>query len=138
LSFRYLRHLHSFPTRRSSDLDVTRIQSDQFAQMYGRKVTVTEARHDSGFFQLARFLGISDLLDTLAPGSGADDNQKVATFVINLIVLRHEAERLGIEPADSEIVDAVRNFPALQGPSGFDAAKYDQVERGILPSLGFT
>src|SRR5205823_10186537 len=83
LSFRYLRHLHSFPTRRSSDLDVTRIQSDQFAQMYGRKVTVTEARHDSGFFQLARFLGISDLLDTLAPGSGADDNQKVATFVIN-------------------------------------------------------
>ena len=118
--------------------DVTRIQSDQFAQMYGRKVTVTEARHDSGFFQLARFLGISDLLDTLAPGSGADDNQKVATFVINLIVLRHEAERLGIEPADSEIVDAVRNFPALQGSSGFDAAKYDQVERSILPSLGFT
>src|SRR5439155_1461844 len=27
---------------------------------------------------------------------------------------------------------------AFHGASGFDAAKYDQVERTILPSLGFT
>src|SRR5205085_7267325 len=71
-------------------------------------------------------------------GTGADDNQKIATFVINLIVLRHEAERLGIEPADSDIVEAVKKFPEFQGASGFDAAKYDGVERVILPSLGFT
>src|SRR5204863_4389003 len=109
--------------------DTSQIRNDEFAKMYGRKITMTEARHDSGFFQLARFLGISDLLDSLSPGTGSDDNQKIVTFVINLIVLRQEAERLGIEPADSEIVDAVRNFPALQGSAGFDAAKYDQVER---------
>src|SRR6202030_4849178 len=59
-------------------------------------------------------------------------------FIINLTILRHEAERLGIEPADSEIVETVRNFPELQGASGLDAAKYDQVERNVLPSLGFT
>src|SRR4029077_14505812 len=70
-------------------------------------------------------------------GSGNDD-QKVGTFIINLTVLRHEADRLGIEPAESEIVDAVKKFPALQGQSGFDPAKYDQVERSVLPSLGFT
>jgi parvulin-like peptidyl-prolyl isomerase len=45
---------------------------------------------------------------------------------------------LGIEPAESEIVEAVKNFPAFHGVSGFDPAKYDDVERGILPSLGFT
>ena len=117
--------------------DTSQIRSDEFVKMYGRKVTMIEARHDGGFFQLARFLGVTDLVEGLAPGTG-DDNQKTVTFVVNLIVLRHEAERLGIEPADSEVVDAVRNFPELQGASGFDAAKYDHVERNVLPSLGFT
>src|SRR5438309_9127453 len=105
--------------------------------MYGRKVTVTEAQRDARLLQLADFLGISDLREDLAPGNGTD-NQKAAEFVINLIVLRHEVERLGIEPAESDIVDAVRNFPAFHGASGFDSAKYDQVERATLPSLGFT
>jgi peptidyl-prolyl cis-trans isomerase D len=117
--------------------DTSQIRSDEFAKMYGRKVTVTEARRDARLFQLSRLLGMSDLGDGLAPGSGNDD-QKAVTFIINLIVLRHEAERLGIEPAESEIVEAVKNFPAFHGASGFDPAKYDDVERGILPSLGFT
>src|SRR6266480_2914936 len=93
--------------------DPSLIRSDAFAQMYARKVTVTEAQRDARLLQLAE-------------------------FVVNLIVLRHEVERLGIEPAESDIVDAVRNFPAFHGASGFDSAKYDQVERTILPSLGFT
>ncbi|HXP35068.1 MAG TPA: peptidyl-prolyl cis-trans isomerase [Chthoniobacterales bacterium] len=116
--------------------DTSLIRSDNFVQMYGRKVTMTEAHRDARLFQLSQLLGMSDLRDGLAPGSGTDD-QKAATFIINLIVLRHESERLGIEPAESEIVEAVKNFPALQGASGFDAAKYDQVERTILPSFGF-
>ena len=117
--------------------DTSLIRSDEFAKMYGRKVTMTEARRDARLFQLSRLLGMSDLGDALAPGSGADD-QKAVTFIINLIVLRHEAERLGIQPAESEIVEAVKNFPGVQGASGFDPAKYDDVERSILPSLGFT
>ena len=117
--------------------DPSLIRADAFAQMYGRKVTVTEAQRDARLLQLADFLGISDLRENLAPGNGTD-NEKAAEFVVNLIVLRHEVERLGIEPAESDIVDAVRNFPAFHPASGFDTAKYDQVERTILPSLGFT
>ncbi len=117
--------------------DTSLIRSDQFAKIYGRKVTMTEARRDARLFQLSRLLGMSDLGDGLAPGAGTDD-QKAVTFIINLIVLRHEAERLGIQPSDAEIVEAVKKFPAFQGASGFDGAKYDQVDRTILPSLGFT
>src|SRR5216684_3977333 len=98
---------------------------------------MTEARRDARLFQLSRLLGMSDLGDGLAPGAGSDD-QKAVTFIINLIVLRHEAERLGIQPSDAEIIEAVKKFPAFQGASGFDGAKYDQVDRTILPSLGFT
>jgi peptidyl-prolyl cis-trans isomerase D len=117
--------------------DTSQIRSDTFAQIYGRKVTMTEAGHYARMFGLSRYLGLSDLNEGLAPGAGNED-QKTATFVINLIVLRHEAERLGIQPSDSEIVEAVKNFPGLRGASGFDTAKYDQVEQSVLPSLGFT
>ncbi|MEY2555076.1 MAG: hypothetical protein QOF93_220, partial [Verrucomicrobiota bacterium] len=86
--------------------DTSQIRSDNFVQMYGRKVTMTEAHRYARLFQLSQLLGMSDLREGLAPGSGTDD-QKAATFIINLILLRHEAERLGIEPSDSEIVDAV-------------------------------
>src|SRR5256714_8469416 len=117
--------------------DTSQIRNDEFIKIYGRKVTMTEAHRDARLYELSRLLGVSDLSDGLAPGSGNDD-QKVVTFIINLMVLRHEAERLGIQPSDAEIVETVKNFPGFQGPSGFDSAKYDQVERTILPSLGFT
>jgi SurA N-terminal domain/PPIC-type PPIASE domain len=116
--------------------DTSLIRSDEFVKMYGRKVTMSEARWDARLFQLSRLLGMTEL-HGLAPGQGNDD-QKAVPFIINLIVLRHEADRLGISPSRDEIVNAVRNFPAFQGPNGFDAAKYDQVEQNVLPSLGFT
>jgi hypothetical protein len=117
--------------------DTSLIRSDAFVQMYGRKITMTEARHDERFLELANFLGMSDLVDGLAPGAG-NTNQKAEEFIINLIVLRHEAERLGLQPSEAEIVETIRNAPGLQGQSAFDPAKYDQVERNILPMLGFT
>jgi peptidyl-prolyl cis-trans isomerase D len=116
--------------------DPSLIRADTFAVMYGHKITIIEARRDAHLYQLARLLGMSDFTEGLAPGQGSDD-QKIGAFIVNLNVLRHEADRLGIEPAESEIIDAVRKFPGLQGGSGFDSAKYDQVERELLPSLGF-
>jgi peptidyl-prolyl cis-trans isomerase D len=117
--------------------DVGAIRQDEFIRMYGRKISIIEAQRDARLFGLAQSLGLSGLTEALAPSSGNDD-QKVGSFIINLTVLRHEADRLGIEPGEAEIVDAIKNFPALQGPAGFDGAKYDRVEREILPSLGFT
>jgi peptidyl-prolyl cis-trans isomerase D len=117
--------------------DTSLIRGDTFAQIYGRKLSVLEAQRDARLFNLAQLLGISDLIDGLAPGGG-NEEQKLGPFVINLTVLRHEADRLGIEPSESEIIDAVKNFPFFHGASGFDPAKYDQVEKNALPSLGFT
>jgi len=117
--------------------DTSRIHSDEVAKIYGRSFTRTDAQRFGHYYQLTTFLGLTDLLDGLAPGP-ATDNRKGDTFVVNLIVLRHEAERLGISPSQAEIVNAIRNFPGLQGTNGFDPAKYDQVEQNVLPSLGFT
>jgi peptidyl-prolyl cis-trans isomerase D len=117
--------------------DVSAIRQDEFARMYGRKISSIEAQRDVKLFQLADFLKVSDLTDALAPGTG-EFNQRAPAFIINLTVLRHEAERLGIEPTESEVVDAVKKFPGFQGQAGFDPAKYDIVARTALPSLGFS
>jgi peptidyl-prolyl cis-trans isomerase D len=117
--------------------DTSLIRSDTFAQIYGRKITRVEAQRDANLYQLATLLQVSDLTEVLAPGKG-EFNQKAAEFIINLTILRHEAERLGIEPTEADILDAIRNFAGLRGASGYDPAKYDQVERTVLPSLGFT
>jgi peptidyl-prolyl cis-trans isomerase D len=117
--------------------DTSQIHNDEVAKIYGRSFTRTDAQRYGRYYQLVTFLGISDLLDGLAPGP-ATDNRKGDTFVVNLLVLQHEAEQLGIQPSGSEIVEAVKNFPGFRSDSRFDAAKYDQVEQNILPSLGFT
>src|SRR5438552_9071150 len=68
--------------------DTSLIRSDQFAKIYGRKVTMTEAHRDARLFQLSRPLGMSDLGDGLAPGPGTDD-QKAVAFRIILVFLRY-------------------------------------------------
>src|SRR6202030_4053893 len=60
--------------------DTSLIRSDEFAQIYGQKISLIQARRDAGLFQLAEFLGMSDLTNALAPGQAAD-NQRMAGFV---------------------------------------------------------
>ena len=119
--------------------DTSLIRPDEFAQMYGHKISLIEARREARLFALAQMLGISDLTDTLAPSSAAGaEDQRTGAFIVNLNVLRHEADRLGLEPSESEVVEAVRNFQGFHSETGFDSAKYDKVEREVLPSFGFT
>ena len=112
------------------------IRDDTVTQLYGRKIGRVEAQRDANLMQLADGLGATDLTEGLAPAK-AEFSQRAYAFITNLTILRHEADRLGVEPSDSEIVGAVRKFPAFQGASGFDPEKYDQVAKN-LPSLGFT
>src|SRR4051812_35587897 len=94
--------------------DTSLIRADTFAMMYGHKISIIEARRDARLYQLAQFLRMPDLTEGLAPAQASDD-QKIGAFVVNLNVLRHEADRLGIDPAESEILDAIKKLPALQG-----------------------
>jgi len=116
--------------------DTNLIRSDEFAKVYGRKVSLIEKGRDARLMELAQRLGLSDFLEELLRGAQSRE-QAVSLFTINLIILRHEAEALGLEPSESEILDAVRKFPAFQGQSGFDATKYDAFTQTVLPALGF-
>jgi peptidyl-prolyl cis-trans isomerase D len=115
--------------------DYGAIRSDQFARIYDRNVSMIEAQQTVRLFNLAQALGMSDFVQSLTVGAGQNQNQVYAQFILNLLVLRHEANRLGIRPGASEIADRVRDLPAFRGDAGFDIKKFtDFVENGLSPN----
>src|SRR3954452_12990074 len=73
--------------------DYSAIRSDDFARVYDRKVSMVEARKHARLFDLARSLGLPDLQQNLTMGA-KDQNELYVEFILNLMILRHETERL--------------------------------------------
>src|SRR5215468_4468176 len=71
--------------------DYGAIRADQFARIYDRNVSRLEAEQLNRQLRLSQGLGMSDFLETLIMGARTQDD-----VIVNLLVLRHEAERLGI------------------------------------------
>jgi hypothetical protein len=114
--------------------DYGAMRSDRFAHIYDRNVSTLEAQQIARLLSLAQALGMSDFVQTLTAGAGLNQNQVAVQFIINLLVLRHEADRLGLRPSAPEIADVVRKLPAFQSESGFDMNKFsDFVQHGLGP-----
>jgi peptidyl-prolyl cis-trans isomerase D len=119
--------------------DPSAIHKDEFVRMYGRSITQVEAGRYARLYGLAHALGMSEFLQGLSGRADRDpEGRAVVEFIINLQILRHEAERLGIEPASSEIVERVRNLEAFRGPAGFDMNKYSEFVQNVLSPNGQT
>jgi hypothetical protein len=116
--------------------DYGAIGRDQFARIYDRNVSVLEAQQSARLLNLAQILGMSDFVGTMTAGAGMDQNQGAVQFIVNLLVLRHESERLGVRPSTTEIADAVRKLPAFHGDSGFDINKFNELVQNGLAPLG--
>jgi peptidyl-prolyl cis-trans isomerase D len=114
--------------------DYGAIGRDQFARIYDRNVSMLEAQQSARLLNLAQTLGMSNFVGTMTAGAGMDQNQGAVQFIVNLLVLRHEAERLGLRPSASEVAEVVRKLPAFHGDSGFDINKFnDLVQNGLAP-----
>src|SRR6202162_1069010 len=103
-------------------------------QIYGRKLTQLEIDRNARLGGLAQTVGLSDFWGTLS--GSQPGNAGYGTFAINLIVLRHEADRLGLRPDAAEIADVVRKLPAFQSESGFDMNKFSDFVRTGLGPMG--
>jgi hypothetical protein len=117
--------------------DLAGIRSDQykFADLYNRTVTVVEARRIARLFRLAQAVGLNDMQQSLAAGA-KDDNEAIPSFILNLLILRHEADRLGIRSTQSEVVDAIHNLQPFRSETGFDLKKYDNFVQSVLSPNG--
>src|SRR5204862_1022995 len=116
--------------------DYGAIGRDQFAHIYDRNVSILEAQQMARLLSLAQTLGMSDFVGTMTAGAGMNQNQAAVQFIISLLVVRHEAERLGLRPSTSEVADAVRKLPAFQSESGFDINKFNDLVQNALAPLG--
>jgi len=114
--------------------DYGAMKQGDLGQIYGRQLSQLEIDANARLGGLAQALGMSDFWETLSlrqPGNGG-----YGTFAVDLIILRHEAERLGLRPSGAEIADVVRKLPAFQGESGFDITKFTDFVRNGLGPMG--
>jgi SurA-like protein/parvulin-like peptidyl-prolyl cis-trans isomerase-like protein len=116
--------------------DYGAMRSDRFARIYDRNVSMLEAQQMVRLLTLAQALGMSDFVQTLTAGAGMNPDQTAVQFIVNLLVLRHEAAQLGIRPGYSEIAEVVRTLPAFQGDSGFDMKKFSDFAQNALAPMG--
>ncbi len=115
--------------------DLGQIHSDSFARIYDRNISIVEARKYARLLDLARALGMSDLPQDLTVGA-KEENEAYPEFVLNLMILRHEADRLGIQPTQAQVVETVHDLPAFRSASGFDLKKYDEFIQNALSPRG--
>jgi peptidyl-prolyl cis-trans isomerase D len=119
--------------------DLSMKGNDRFARIYDRNISLIEARRDAHLLGLAQALGMSDFCDSLAGvANGQNQNEITAQFILNLIILRHEAARLGIRPTTTEVADYVRNLHVFRGAAGFDINKYTEFSQNLLAPNGLT
>lgn len=118
-----------------TDLSATR--RDDLGRIYNRTVTRVEFQRNARLFNLARNLGMFTLLQDLTSGASTEETA-YAEFTWNRLILRHEAERLGIQATQSEVVDLVKTLQPFHGEAGFDINKYNEFAQSALPSLGFS
>src|SRR5262245_12146869 len=117
-----------------------------FAQMgnasvgtaYGRPVSQLDLQRNMRLFDLALQLGMQELAGYLTLGSQRGEKEQYNSFAWNLMILRHEANKLGIAPSTAEIASEVKNLPAFNGEKGFDLERYNQIVDRILSPRGFT
>lgn len=120
-----------------SKTDIGATRADHLGTIYGRTVTRVEFQRNARLFNLARDLGMMTLLQDLTSGA-TSETAAYSEFTWNRLILRHEAERLGIHPTSEEVVDFVRTLRTFRNDTGFDMNKYTEFTQTALPSLGFT
>ncbi len=117
--------------------DFSSISKETAGTFYDHTVSQVEFQHYARLLRLASQLGMRDLVQNLTLGAQTE-TEAFDNFAWNLMVLRHEVDRLGIEPTTEEIANEVKSLPAFKGENGFDLAAYGNFVDHVLGSMGFT
>lgn len=111
--------------------------TDRAGRVYDRDITKVEFQRNARLLRLSSQLGMSSFIQDLTTGA-MSENDLYEQFIFNRMVLRHEADRLGIRPSPAEVTNAVKGFRVFQGASGFDFNKYTEFSQRELGPMGFT
>lgn len=111
--------------------------SNDVLSIDGRVVQRAEIDHEARGFGLALALGLTDFVKDLG-GLGADEQTSMSDFIINLLVVRHEAPALGISATDEQVATVIKGLAPFQTDGTFDPSKYSAFLQEQLAPKGFT
>jgi hypothetical protein len=127
--------------------DPRALRSNTAGKLYGHVISDVEIERGARLFQLARNLGMSEFLTELlgqwhpqrAKTQSEAEREAAQEFAIDLMVLRHEAETLGIRPTTTDIASVVTKIRAFRDDAGsFDLKRYNDIVQNALGPLGFS
>lgn len=112
-----------------------RLGSDRVATIYDRTVQPAEYSSIGRQFEICRMLGMFDLIIPLAQNarSMADVTDN---YIWNTLVLRHEALRLGIQPTEAQVAEAIQKLQVFQTNGQYDHSRYMQAVQMVLAPRG--
>ncbi len=119
----------------TSQLD--NLSSMKNPSIYGESLSPGALDRQVKNYRLTMMLGQLDLLAKLG-GTGEDRESSLSDFVWNLLILRHQARELGVEPTDQQVAARIKEIPVFQTSGQFDPIKYQAFVRDNLAPLGFT
>lgn len=105
--------------------------------IYGKVIQQAEIDREARGYMLALGLGLTDFVRDLG-GMGADEQTSFSDFILNLLIVRHEAPLLGVQPSDDEVAGVIRGLAPFQTDGVFDPAKYAAFLQEQLAPKGFT
>ncbi len=114
-----------------------RSRADRVGTLYNRPVGMAEYSRESRKFEICRALGLYELWTTLIGRQARTESEAVESFVWNSLVLRHQANALGLSCTDEEVIAAVQKLPSFQTNGAYDSTKYNNLVQNIA-SRGFT
>jgi peptidyl-prolyl cis-trans isomerase D len=119
---------------------------DAVARIYGHNVTQLEVQKEGYRFAVCTEMQLTEMLFLLAgreaafaamfgqaPTEAAADN-----YIWNTLVLRHEADELGIIATDAEKLEAIKKVPRFQTNGAFNPIAYQEFVRNRLPHRGLS
>src|SRR6476661_4743220 len=123
------------------------LRSNTAVKLYGRDVSTIEIERGARLLRLAGNLGMNEFINELlaqwrpqrAKTQSEAQREAEEEFAIDLMILQHEAEALGIRPTTAEIAAVVTKMRAFRGDAGsFDIKRYNDIVQNALGPLGFS
>ncbi|MEO7931825.1 MAG: peptidyl-prolyl cis-trans isomerase [Chthoniobacterales bacterium] len=115
--------------------DLDKLGRSAMGSIYGRTVSGSEFARSEKQFEIARGLGLYDLLQVLVTGGSRDQAED---YVWSTLVLRKKAEVLQVEPTTEAVAQKIQQLPPFQTNGQFDFEKYQGFVANALTPRGFS
>ncbi len=116
------------------------------AIVYGKPLSMSSIDHGRNLFKLANDLQLFELIEGVLGRQTLmgmmfrqiSEYQGATEFSLNNIVLRHEADKMGVISNQDDIYNGIQKITAFQTNGAFDSTKYATFVNTDLGPLGFS